>query len=693
MFSARVVVAVTATPIQIAQIEQLSFVKEVVPLSHDMVLAADSQTNQPYDNLSSQLTDNTVLSEQLQRMQGDMFANKGIDGKGIRIAVFDGGFHAVNTHAAFKHLRDNGQIVSTWNFTAKNADVFDNHGHGTMVLSCIAGQIGDLQLGLATAATFLLAKTEVDPEPFKEEVWWAQAAEWADKNGADIINSSLGYTKDRHYTCEMDGRSYVARAANMAVQKGILVCNSAGNSGDDTEWKIISTPADAEYVLSVGGIIPSLKSYSHIYFSSYGPTYDGRMKPNVCNYGYCQVADPWNDTASTFAAGTSFSSPLTAGFAACALQTNKNLSSLQLKHEIEQSADLYPYYDYAHGYDVPQACYFTDEKKTSAKEPSFSFKDMNLLVLIQPGSDFYNNSDICPRLMFKLQKSDGTVERYVNLDLEQMSKGMYIAIPKITLLGYTLVAHVNGDTRAYHLSTYDSIRCSQMEPIDFIYYLVDSNDYLHNDIDEYTNRTLKDNYTSNWGVDKKNLFETYFQLGIPIAVNSSQIDNSIAINIGERYLRNIRKWYAFGATLEIAVDDYFYTPDMIDPWDARLGLSSSDFTNVRYKSFELTQLNIELFQRFRLMKGKKFQKKGLFVDMGVFGGLDYNVYSIYYNENQNAAANSVCSIYTNVNGPGNFVFGATARLTYELFGLYLRYRFSPNCDDIPSLQIGAQISF
>ena len=299
-----------------------------------------------------------VLTDQLKRFGGQHFIDKGINGKGLRICVMDGGFPKVNTHPAFKHLRDNHQILMTYNFPNKTENVYGWSSHGTMVLSCIAG-INDKgqMLGLATGAEFLLARTEIDPEPFKEEVWWAQGAEWADKNGADIINSSLGYGKDRHWTKDMDGTSYVAKAAQMAAEKGILICNSAGNEGSDKRWMTIITPADAENVLTVGGIEPRLDFYQHISFSSYGPTADKRKKPNVCAFGTADVADP--SGGFTSASGTSFSSPLTAGFCACAWQTMRDKTALQMKAEIEKSADLYPYYDYAFGYGVPQAAYFT----------------------------------------------------------------------------------------------------------------------------------------------------------------------------------------------------------------------------------------------------------------------------------------------------------------------------------------------
>ena len=127
----------------------------------------------------------------------------------------------------------------------------------------------------------------------------------------------------------------------------------------------IITPADAENVLTVGGIEDDLKDYRHIDFSSYGPTADKRLKPNIVAFGTAEVAEPKG--GFTYASGTSFSSPLSAGFAACAWQTKRDLTALQMKAEIEKSADLYPYFDYAYGYGVPQAAYFTGDLKPAER--------------------------------------------------------------------------------------------------------------------------------------------------------------------------------------------------------------------------------------------------------------------------------------------------------------------------------------
>ena len=354
-------IGIEATDDNAALIAQLPFVAKVQEIVSDGTMA---RVETEFKEVEGDTKD--ILTDQLKRFGGQHFIDKGIDGKGMRICVMDGGFPKVNTHPAFKHLRDNNQIIKTYNFPNKKEDVYGWSTHGTMVLSCIAGINEEGQkLGLATGAEFLLARTEIDPEPFKEEVWWAQGAEWADKNGADIINSSLGYGKDRHWTKDMDGTSYVAKAANKAVEKGILICNSAGNEGDDSRWMTIITPADAENVICVGGIDANLKEYRHISFSSFGPTADKRRKPDVVAFGEAHVADPSGGFTSAF--GTSFASPLTAGFCACAWQTKRDLTALQMKAEIQKSCDLYPYYDYAFGYGVPQAEYFTGDHKPTER--------------------------------------------------------------------------------------------------------------------------------------------------------------------------------------------------------------------------------------------------------------------------------------------------------------------------------------
>lgn len=360
-------VAVEATDAQVGVLRMLPFVLNVEwiePSAMPVASYNDYDTTLDADRM-------LVLEGQLRSLGISDWQKAGYNGKGVRIAVLDVGFDRADQVPAFDHIRNEKRLIATRDFTSRkySENVYYGNGHGTEVWSCIGGKIGDLQIGLATGAEFLLAKTEKNSEKYAEELYWLAAAEWADKNGADIINSSLGYTSKRYFNWQMDGKTtFVTRAANIAARKGMLVVNAAGNEGTD-KWHYIGAPADADSVLSVGGIDPA--TGYHTSFSSYGPTADKRMKPNVSAYGHVVAAAP---AGLAPAQGTSFASPLVAGFAACAWQSNRSFTNMQLFGEIEKSGSLYPYFDYAHGFGVPQAGYFVNAKP-SATEPTFKVVD------------------------------------------------------------------------------------------------------------------------------------------------------------------------------------------------------------------------------------------------------------------------------------------------------------------------------
>lgn len=293
-----------------------------------------------------------LLNTQTQRMQAQLFRKNGITGKGITIAIIDAGFTGYKKNSSLKQVRLKNQIKYTYDFMRKQEDVDHGSSHGTAVLSCIAGKVDSVYLGLAPDAEFLLYRTEkAFNEKMVEEEYWLAAMEDADKRGAHIINTSLGYSNRRYFQRDMDGKkSLLARAANIASGKGILVVCSAGNEGD-VDWKVICTPADADSSLAVGAINPWTGIQAS--WSSYGPSADLRIKPNVSAIGYVMACDGADGIENTL--GTSFSSPLVAGFAACVRQLNTSTSAYDLLKKIEYSADLYPYYDYAHGFGVPLA--------------------------------------------------------------------------------------------------------------------------------------------------------------------------------------------------------------------------------------------------------------------------------------------------------------------------------------------------
>ncbi|MGZ5283513.1 MAG: S8 family serine peptidase, partial [Bacteroidia bacterium] len=279
-----------------------------------------------------------------------------------------------------------------------------------------------------------------------EEDNWIAAMEWADKNGAQIISSSLGYTFKRYFYRDMDGEtSMVARAANMAARKGMLVVTAAGNDGKSA-WKYICTPGDADSALTIGGIDP--ETNYHIGFSSYGPAADETLKPNISAAGLAFVAD---SKSYTQAMGTSFATPLITGFAACAWQMNPDLSNMQLFKELEKSASLYPYFDYAHGYGVPQASYFilkeTGVKSTAGK--SFSINNENENITVKLDDRFFTDTAINAqlpdmKLFYHIANADNRVLKYYVIQPKEQN---VLTLPKEDLpTGGTLRVHFLGYT-------------------------------------------------------------------------------------------------------------------------------------------------------------------------------------------------------------------------------------------------------
>ena len=693
-------IGVMATDEQIARIGQLPFVKEVKIIATEAQIASYQAPKIDYGQQSQQLDkelgkDAPVLADQLVRFQGEQFRKNNIDATGIRIAVFDGGFPAVNTHDAFKHLRDAGRIKATWNFCNKKENVYGWNTHGTMVLSCIAGIINGQQLGLATGAEFILARTEIESEPFKEEVWWAQAVEWADKNGANVINSSLGYGKERHFTYEMDGRSYVAKAANMAVRKGMLVCNSAGNEGDDSRWKTIITPADADSVLCVAGIDDNLRLYRHISFSSYGPGADGRLKPNISAFGHAIVANPKKDHETDDAYGTSFASPLCAGFCACAWQTRPGLTAMQMKAEIEKSCDRYPYFDYALGYGVPQASYFV-EKNRPVPEPTFTFKDtLNYVFIVIPPSrkaeeeedsdenyrtifdDYSDDAEVeevvveevvavesdeddtpeytdiqsmrWPTVWFKAVNDTNGIDEYAAVEVDEPTKPLMIAFEKDGLVTRKLVVNYRGYTNEYALSAAerkDLINKGESNNI-FSWEVVDS---LYRHTWMYTthyDRTPEDLETSDlsYGGGGSSTFDWAFTFGYPIRTNDIEMPlgsfEGINFGIDFRYVRMFNKWYGLGLGAgwehqrwSLPIDQSQISINLLD---GDLGLynpatgNTYNANDIEYRMMHRTGWNIELFQRIRLRAGGALFAKGLHWDLGVYGNIGDYSYVTHYN--------------------------------------------------------------
>lgn len=344
-------VSVRCSEVQISQISQLPFVREIEKFrtnAYNHHLANTSYSFESDPKLD------TLLSLTRNLMQLDSLEAHHLTGRGIRVAIFDAGFKEANTHPALEHVRTQNNIIATRNFYEGTDNVYNHSWHGTQVMSCVAGIRENRQLGCGKDVSFLLARTEHEKKEFPiEEDHWIAAAEWADKLGADIINSSITFTRLRYTYQNMDGKTApVSRAASIAGQKGILVVCSMGNEGDG-DWKYMGAPADAVDVLSVGGSMPMLPMY--IKFASIGPNAKGEQKPDISAPAY--VVTSGKKGKFTIRAGTSFASPLIAGLAACLMQKYPDETGLQISERIKRLGHYYPYYDYHLGYGVPQVAY------------------------------------------------------------------------------------------------------------------------------------------------------------------------------------------------------------------------------------------------------------------------------------------------------------------------------------------------
>lgn len=301
------------------------------------------------------ILDNGLSQTQLAMLGADKMHTKGFRGEGMLIGVLDSGFLNANKLSFFNDLFNDKRIIGTWDFVNNETNVYNDHNHGTNVLSCMAAFENSRIVGTAYKASYLLLTTEdVASETKREEANWLFGAEMADSVGVDVINTSLGYTEfdnptqNYKYTDMNGDRALATRAADWAAQAGILVVASAGNEGNGS-WKYIGTPADADSIIAVGAVSSSQNIVS---FSSFGPSTDGRVKPELSAQGANTTIGNTNGTVG-LSSGTSFSSPLMAGFAASFWQAFPSLTNMQVREFLIRSASQYTNPDNRLGYGIP----------------------------------------------------------------------------------------------------------------------------------------------------------------------------------------------------------------------------------------------------------------------------------------------------------------------------------------------------
>ena len=325
---------------------------------------------------------------QIEMHTGHLLHNLGFDGANMTIAVLDAGFDKVDEVDVFSTIISEGRLLGTRDFVDGNNYVFNASQHGTAVLSCMGANTPGKMVGTAPKANYVLIRTEdVSSESLVEEDNWIAGAEFADSIGADILNTSLGYTQFddssmNHTYADMDGNTTrISVAADIAASRGILVITSAGNMGNQP-WHYISAPADADSTIAVAAVDSFMV---RAVFSSYGPSSDGDLKPNVASMGFRTACTFPNGNVQQ-ANGTSFSSPVLAGMAACLWQALPNKSNMEIKSLIERSGHQYNTPDYSLGYGVPNFY----EAYLLGKQESVSHSDELLRVFPTQFTDKLN---------------------------------------------------------------------------------------------------------------------------------------------------------------------------------------------------------------------------------------------------------------------------------------------------------------
>ena len=290
--------------------------------------------------------------EQIEMLLGQRLHSIGMKGKGMTIAILDGGFQNADAIPALHHIN----IAGTKDFVFPNSPYFfQETDHGTKVLSAMGANVPQVLVGTAPEARYWLLRCEdQQSEQPVEEDYWAMAAEFADSLGADIISSSLGYNEyddfpGYYHQRDLDGHTaFISHTASMLAQKGIILVNSAGNSGMGP-WKKITFPADANHILTVGALNMEQKNAP---FSGVGPTQDGRVKPDVMALGSPTALISGRGTIVRDM-GTSFSTPVIAGLVACLWQALPQKTALEIMDLVRQASNSYQHPDNIYGYGMP----------------------------------------------------------------------------------------------------------------------------------------------------------------------------------------------------------------------------------------------------------------------------------------------------------------------------------------------------
>lgn len=356
-------IVIVSSPSQLTAINSLTCVLNSSPVAKMHPTKADvievKNASSASQKIASVNTYNYGPSfTQANQIGADCMHANGYRGNNVLIGILDSGFSNANVNTVFDSLRNESRIFATRDIVAGNSSVYEDHDHGAMVLSCIAGNTPGQLIGTGPKAKVILIRTEdVGSEKPIEESNWVVGAEYADSSGVDMMTTSLGYTTfdspfTSHTYADLNGRtSVMSIAATMAIRKGIFVLNAAGNEGGGS-WNYIGVPGDADSICTVGSVNGG---GLHSGFSSVGPTADGRIKPDLSSMG--EGSYVCGAGGNFFAGnGTSFATPILAGAVACLIQANPTKTNMQILQALKATASKSTSPDNNYGWGIPNMC-------------------------------------------------------------------------------------------------------------------------------------------------------------------------------------------------------------------------------------------------------------------------------------------------------------------------------------------------
>ena len=405
-------VSVLATRSELLKIQALPFVQTLRPIPlYRKENFLGSENNNRSTELPNHL-DYGHAQDQIEQINVHLAHEAGYTGADIRILVMDTGFDLEHVVFDSLNLIDQWDVINNDNETANQTNEEEDNGqdhHGTIILSVIAGYAPGSLIGPAFDAEYLLAKTEmVEQEIQQEEDNYVAGLEWGEQNGADVVSTSLGYL-DWYTYDDMDGNTAVTtNAIDIAVGLGMVCVTAAGNEGSDN-WYYIIAPADADSVLAVGAVDAN---GDLAYFSSHGPTSDGRIKPEICARGVSTWAcSSYDMTGYNNYNGTSLSTPLVAGAAALVIQSHPEWSAMEVRNAIMMTASQNDEPDNDFGYGILDTWEAIQYGVTVTVRPSLQFPD-----IIEVANAYPNPFN--PEISFTVDAPMGLLIQVSVLDIE-----------------------------------------------------------------------------------------------------------------------------------------------------------------------------------------------------------------------------------------------------------------------------------